>query len=70
MQQRMCPRCGAALPDDAFYEEMQAAPGRLPAYRVRHPLAGGRWCVAYAGPEDAVSGGLLAERDIPVEFRE
>lgn len=48
---RRCPRCGVALPDDAYYEPLQAPPGRDPAYRVRHKRDDGTWCVAYAGPE-------------------
>lgn len=46
-----CPRCGAALPADAYYEPLPGvAPGRLPAYRLRHKRANGGVCVAYAGP--------------------
>lgn len=57
MQVRECPRCGAALTEDTYLEEMRAAPGRLPAYRLRHPKDGGRWCVAYVGPEAGQSEG-------------
>jgi len=46
-----CPRCGAALPTDTCLEPLDAAPGRLPAYRLRHPKGNGRQCVAYVGPE-------------------
>lgn len=46
-----CPRCGAVLPDSTYLEPMDAAPGRLPAYRLRHPKENGRMCVAYVGPE-------------------
>lgn len=49
--ERRCPRCGAPLPADAYYEPLPAPSGREPAYRVRHPKEGGGTCVAYAGPE-------------------
>lgn len=46
-----CPRCDAPLPPGAYWEELKAAPGRLPAYRVRHKTGEGKVCVGYAGPE-------------------
>lgn len=46
-----CPRCGAELPADTYLEPLDAAPGRLPAYRLRHPKGNGQQCVAYVGPE-------------------
>lgn len=53
MQQRMCPRCGAALPDDAQWEPLDLVDGRAPAYRNRHARPGGkagdRKCVVYSG---------------------
>lgn len=49
--ERRCPRCGAVLPPEVYYEPLGCAtPERERAYRIRHRIAGG-WCVAYAGAE-------------------
>lgn len=49
--ERRCPRCGAVLPQEAFYERLGCAtPERVSAWRIRHQTERG-WCVAYAGPE-------------------
>lgn len=46
-----CPRCGMALPTDAYLDTLTAAPGRHAAYRLRHKKPNGKTCVAYVGPE-------------------
>lgn len=50
--ERRCPRCGAVLPPEAYYEPLGCAtPERERAWRVRHRREDGGRCVAYAGAE-------------------
>ena len=62
MELTHCPRCGQPLPEGTYLEALTAAPGRAPAYRLRHlksPHADGTrpknraMCVSYIG--DALS---------------
>ncbi len=58
METRRCPRCGAVLPQEAFYEQLGCAtPEREAAWRIRHRREDGGWCVAYAGPETKEGAG-------------
>lgn len=49
--ERRCPRCGAVLPPEAYYEKLGESPDRYAGYVVRHQRKNQTWCTAYAGPE-------------------
>jgi hypothetical protein len=56
MQPRTCPRCGALLPPEAYYEQLTGvATDRMPGFVVRHPILNAEGkkvgvCIGYAGP--------------------
>lgn len=66
---RLCPHCGGDLPPGAYYKELNTAPGRLPAYVVRHKRGDGTTCIGYGGPTKEEAYEIIA-RDYAEQLAE